>query len=95
MSVQELISKGEGSIVDVRSHLEFSGGHIAGSINIPLDKINERLEEIKSLNKPLILVCASGNRSAMAEGFLKDQGLDCLNGGSWLSVNYFVSLKEA
>lgn len=93
MTAQELIASGQGTIVDVRSHLEFSGGHIADSKNIPLDQLSPRLYELKSFKTPLILVCASGNRSGMAQRFLSQNGIDCVNGGSWLSVNYFVSLK--
>ncbi|WP_421751798.1 rhodanese-like domain-containing protein [Croceimicrobium sp.] len=95
MNAQELIAQGKGSVVDVRSHLEFSGGHVAGSLNIPLDQINSKLDELRALEAPLILVCASGNRSGMAESFLRGNGIDCLNGGSWLNVNYFMSLREA
>lgn len=95
MTAQELIAQGKGTVVDVRSHLEFSGGNVAGSVNIPLDQINNKLEELRSMEGPLILVCASGNRSGMAEGFLRGNGVECVNGGSWLNVNYFMSLNEA
>ncbi len=94
MTAQELIEAGKGTIVDVRSYLEFSGGHIAGSTNIPLDQLNNKLEELRDMKGPLILVCASGNRSGMAEKFLKGCDIDCVNGGTWLSVNYFVSLYD-
>jgi rhodanese-related sulfurtransferase len=76
------------TIVDVRSPEEFQGGHVPGSINIPLHEIVERVDDIRSLNQPLILCCASGNRSGQAEGFLKAQGIECENGGSWQEVNY-------
>jgi rhodanese-related sulfurtransferase len=95
MNVQELIAQGKGTVVDVRSHLEFSGGSVAGSVNIPLDQISNKMEDLRSLEAPLILVCASGNRSGMAEGYLRENGIECVNGGSWLNVNYFMSLSEA
>ena len=76
------------TIVDVRTPAEFMGGHVAGSINIPLQQIQQRLEEIKSLKQPIILCCASGNRSGQATAFLKSCGIDCENGGSWMEVNY-------
>ncbi|HRG90611.1 MAG TPA: rhodanese-like domain-containing protein [Chitinophagales bacterium] len=75
------------TVVDVRTPGEFMGGHVAGSINIPLQEIQERLDEIKSLPQPIVLCCASGNRSGQATYFLKQQGIDCSNGGSWLEVN--------
>jgi rhodanese-related sulfurtransferase len=75
------------TIVDVRTPGEFMGGHVAGSINIPLQEIQERLEELKALPQPIILCCASGNRSGQATSFLKGEGIDCSNGGSWVDVN--------
>lgn len=73
--------------MDVRTPAEFMGGHVAGSINIPLQEIPERLNEIKALPQPLVLCCASGNRSGQATAYLKNLGIDCTNGGSWLQVN--------
>lgn len=75
------------TIVDVRTPGEFMGGHVAGSINIPLQEIQARLEELKALPQPIVLCCASGNRSGQATSFLKSQGINCTNGGSWLDVN--------
>jgi len=82
------MSKNKITIVDVRTPSEFMGGHVAGSINIPLQEIQQRLEEIKSLQQPIILCCASGNRSGQATAFLISCGVDCENGGSWTDVNY-------
>lgn len=76
------------TVIDVRSYGEFMGGHVAGSINIPLQEIQQRVDEIKVLPQPIILCCASGNRSGQAMQFLKSIGIDCENGGSWLSVNF-------
>jgi rhodanese-related sulfurtransferase len=75
------------TIVDVRTPTEFMGGHVAGSINIPLQEIPDRLQEFKNLAQPIILCCASGNRSGQATAYLKANGIECTNGGSWLSVN--------
>ena len=93
MTLEKIIKEANCTIVDVRSHEEFMGGHVAGSINIPLQTIPERVEELKGLHSPLILCCASGNRSGQAQHYLSQQGLDCYNGGSWLDVNYYQSKK--
>jgi phage shock protein E len=74
-------------IIDVRTPAEFMGGHVANSINIPLQEITERLDELKAIEQPFILCCASGNRSGPATAFLQAQGIACENGGSWLDVN--------
>ena len=75
-------------IIDVRTPSEFQGGHVAGSINIPLQEVQSKLEVIKSMDQPIILCCASGNRSGQATNFLKSRGVDCENGGSWLDLRY-------
>jgi rhodanese-related sulfurtransferase len=74
------------TIIDVRTREEFNEGHVEGSFNIPLHEIPERLEEIRELPAPLLLCCASGNRSGQATAYLKANGIDCSNGGSWLSL---------
>jgi rhodanese-related sulfurtransferase len=91
MNIENIIKETNCTIVDVRSHEEFMGGHVANSINIPLQTIQERIEELKGLNAPVVLCCASGNRSGQAHYFLSQHGLDCHNGGSWLDVNYYQS----
>jgi phage shock protein E len=88
MSVNQIIQNQDGTIVDVRTPAEFQGGHVAGSINIPVSELTQRIEELKTLKSPLVLCCASGGRSAMAAHLLKQQGITCYDGGSWLSVNY-------
>lgn len=89
MTLQDILKEKKGTIIDVRSPEEFMGGNVAGSINIPLQEIPQRLDELKKFNQPLILCCASGMRSGQAHGFLNQQGITCLNGGSWTDVNYY------
>ncbi len=76
----------EVSIVDVRTPGEFMGGHVVGSINIPLQELPHRIDEFKKMKK-VVLCCASGARSMQATAYLRNQGVDCVNGGSWLQVN--------
>jgi rhodanese-related sulfurtransferase len=75
------------TIIDVRSPQEYFGGHVQGSINIPLNEIESRVEEIKKMTPPIILCCASGMRSGQATMYLQSMGIDCVNGGSWLHLN--------
>lgn len=79
------------TIIDVRTKGEFMGGHVAGSINIPLQEIEQRFSEIEQLQQPIILCCASGARSGQAAAYLQHKGIACKNGGSWLDVNYLVN----
>jgi len=80
-----------GTIVDVRTHAEFSGGHVVGSINFPLQEITNHIEEIRAMEQPIIFCCASGNRSGQATNYFKSIGVECENGGSWLEVNHLVN----
>jgi len=91
MNIEKLIKEKQAVIIDVRTASQFSGGHVSGSINIPLQEISNRLDEIKEMKEPLVLCCASGNRSGIAAQWLSSQGVTCYNSGSWLDVNYYQS----
>jgi rhodanese-related sulfurtransferase len=56
---------------------------------MPLQEIPQRMDEIKTLLQPLVLCCASGNRSQQAYRYLVQHGIACCNGGAWPDVNYF------
>ena len=60
-------------LIDVREVDEYEEIRIANAINIPLSEIQFRMDEI-SEDKPVILVCRSGNRSAMAGDMLSANG---------------------
>lgn len=87
--VKELLAKGA-VIVDVRSAGEFSGGHVAGSKNIPLPIDAKAEKQILAFNKPVVFCCASGMRSSQATSQMKSKGLECENGGGWMKVNGLV-----
>jgi len=87
MNIEELLKSKQSTIVDVRTPSEFAGGHVNGSINIPLQDLDRRLDELILLPAPLILCCASGGRSGFAQKALSEKGIDCINAGSWLSLN--------
>lgn len=74
-------------IIDVRTPEEFAGGHYPDAINIPLNEIPQRMDEIRALAPAeLILCCASGNRSGQAVAYLKSLGIACSNGGAWMDL---------
>lgn len=81
------IEKDNAIVVDVRTPEEFKSGHVPGSVNVPIDEIYEHVDSLKSENKPLVLCCASGMRSARATRILKGVGVDACNGGSWKSIH--------
>ena len=73
-------------IIDVRTPQEFMCGHVAESINIPLQEIENRLEEIKEISNPIVLVCGGGTRHIKAFELLKANGIETEKGGSWKDV---------
>ncbi len=75
-------------ILDVRSKAEYSGGHIKGSLNIPVDHLANHLQRLPNKGTPIITCCASGARSAVAGRLLSSKGYKSVyNGGSWTSLN--------
>ena len=69
-------------VIDVRTPSEYNAGHIDDSKNIPLDYIKKEIAAIKKLNKPVITVCRSGNRSGIAKSILSSAGIEVYNGGA-------------
>ncbi len=61
-------------VVDVRTAREWNDGHIDGALNLPLAHLAERLGELPS-DRPVIVYCASGYRSAVAASLLQREGL--------------------
>lgn len=93
MNVKDIVLQGKGTIIDVRTPQEYSGGNVVDSINIPLQEIPQRIAELQSIEQPFILCCASGNRSGQATEYLTKQGFECYNGGAWMDVNFYQSQK--
>jgi phage shock protein E len=80
-TIKEKILAGA-TIIDVRTPDEYADGFYKGAKNIPVNKLENRLGEIGPKDKPVIVYCASGSRSAMAQSILKSRGFtDVLNAG--------------
>jgi rhodanese-related sulfurtransferase len=85
----ELLKQGA-VILDVRSKGEYQGGHIKGSINIPVDVLRNNLFKLNR-EKPIITCCASGMRSASAKSILKSNGFtEVYNGGGWMNLQFNI-----
>ena len=69
----ELVAAGA-RLVDVRSAGEFAGTHLDGAQNLPVGDIARRARELGDKEKPVIVYCASGARSAVAKRTLKSAG---------------------
>jgi rhodanese-related sulfurtransferase len=65
-------------VLDVREPDEWSLGRIAGSLHVPMGELRARQDELPT-DRPLVVVCRSGNRSAIVVGALLDAGYDAVN----------------
>ncbi len=89
VDLKEVIAEGA-LLVDVRTPAEFAGGHVKGSLNIPLDSVQNHLAKFKN-HKNIIVFCKSGGRSGMAKTILQQNGFqNVINGGTWQNVDQFV-----
>jgi len=69
---RQMISQGA-QLVDVRSPAEHAGGAVPGARNIPVQALGGHIGSLDP-NRPVIVYCASGGRSAMASSMLKSAG---------------------
>jgi glyoxylase-like metal-dependent hydrolase (beta-lactamase superfamily II) len=72
----ELFAKVPGpKLIDVRSPLEYGEVHIKGSVNIPMDTLASKLDELSASDNACIILCRTGTRSAMAADMLLQSGI--------------------
>ena len=76
--VDPLPRDGSVTLLDVRTVREFGNGHIEGFINIPVDELRERLDEIEK-DKPVYVICQSGLRSYIGTRILEGNGYTAYN----------------
>jgi phage shock protein E len=67
--------KAGATLLDVRSEAEFRAGSYRGAVNVPLQALSSKLDRIPK-NRPVVVFCASGSRSAMAARMLRKAGYD-------------------
>ena len=76
--VEALPRDGSVTLLDTRTEAEYNRGHIDGYINIPVDDLRERINEIDK-TRPVYVICQSGLRSYIASRILTQNGFDCYN----------------
>ncbi|MER7516985.1 rhodanese-like domain-containing protein [Streptomyces sp. NPDC126499] len=85
---------GELTVVDVRTPVEYAGGHLPGALNVPLDRLDQAVPALQeaAARGGLLVVCQSGSRSASACGRLRARGvaaMDLVGGTSgWAARGY-------
>ena len=91
-TISELLKTGA-KVVDVRTPAEYAEGHVENSINIPLNELPDRTDELKKM-QGIVVCCASGIRSNNATNLLRTNGIECLDGGSWVNVDYLTTINS-
>lgn len=72
--VKRILSRG-GQLVDVRTPMEFYQGALPGAVNIPVQSIQAAQSELDP-ERPVVVYCRSGQRSAFAKMWLASMGFD-------------------
>lgn len=92
ITVQQLESAPETTVIDVREDWEYAGGHVPGAVNIPMSTIGNRLDELP--DGAFAVICAVGGRSGRVVEALAARGYDATNvdGGTdaWIAAGYPV-----
>ncbi len=83
---RSLLAQGA-AVIDVRSPEEFASGHIDRAVNIPVDELPARLDDVRKVatkDQPVVVYCASGHRAAKAKQALTAAGYSrVVNGGGF------------
>lgn len=91
--IDENLGKEDFELIDVRSPMEYKQGHIKGSKLIPLEELENYLNDFDS-SKTYLLYCRTGGRSGFAQKMLSNKGLVAINmmGGivDWSEEGYPV-----
>jgi len=99
LEATQLLNHQDAVLLDVREPQEYKDGFLANSIRIPLGSLSEKAAQLdKHRERPIIIVCRSGNRSAQAVRILKRMGYETvynLGGGlhAWRTANLPISNK--
>lgn len=90
----EIASSPDACLLDVRTIAEYEAGHIPGAVNIPIESLHGRLDEL-SQNQPLIVYCKVGQRGYLATRLLMQHGFPASNlSGGYLSYLQFESSRS-
>jgi NADPH-dependent 2,4-dienoyl-CoA reductase/sulfur reductase-like enzyme/rhodanese-related sulfurtransferase len=94
--VEKVQDKNSPIVVDVRTPEEFEDGAYPEAINIPLDELQARIDELGNKTREITLYCASGARSAYAQRFLQQMGFaNATNGGGIAAMMSRLNTKPS
>ena len=73
--LHEMVKNGGAQLIDVRTPVEFAGGHVAGARNVPIYTLKQALPSLAlDPNRPVVAICATAHRSPPAVRLLRAAG---------------------
>jgi rhodanese-related sulfurtransferase len=93
---KEFIKTDQPLILDVRTTQEYAAGHLPGAVHIPLHQLEKRYSEVAQFrDRPVLIYCATGNRSTVAAKILIDKGFERISNlrhgiADWVRKNHPV-----
>lgn len=97
----QLLNQNDAVLVDVRDESEYKAGHIPDARHAPMSDLGNRLKELnKYKDRPVVVYCLTGSRSAAAAAQLKKAGFQTvhtLQGGlhGWQNANLPITRKKS
>lgn len=93
MTTADAIKSSNATLIDIRESYELeTNGCLDCAINIPMGSIPEKIDELKQMQKPIVVFCTGGNRAASVMTFLKENGIEeCFNGGGFEDVKQILN----
>lgn len=93
MTTVDAVKNPNTTFLDIREPYELElDGKIDGAINIPLTEIPDRIEEIRNMQKPIVVFCRGGNRATTVFNFMVESGIDELYcGGGYEDVKEILN----
>ena len=79
IEAHRLVENAGALLVDVRTPEEFAAGHLPGAVNIPLDQLPKRFDEIGRPDRPVVVYCRSGMRSRIARRQFETAGFETVH----------------
>ncbi|MFN4121937.1 MAG: rhodanese-like domain-containing protein [Flavobacteriales bacterium] len=81
-------------LVDVRTPAEYQEGSAKGAVNIPLNELQNHLNEFKD-KEQIVVFCRSGARSGQAKKILERNGItNVINGSTWMDVDRAIQQNK-
>lgn len=76
-----MVNSQNAQLIDIRAKKKFETGYIQGSRNIPFTELKDRLEEIRAIEQPIIIICDMGMQAGAAIQMIAKDNVYRLEGG--------------